>query len=328
MAESASISSHDDVSGLQSLQIPEVKLRDFEKEYQARKRTYDEWCKDLKTKLDRLLKDLEKDLHFRAEVVGARVKEARRIRENAERDGIALETALDTMEDIVGARIVCNNLEDIEKVIQTVSKHPEIKVLKVDPPEKASQGTDLGYRGRHLVAMMRTYWKHDGTNQLVEIQVRTLLQHAWAVLSHVDFYKPETEEPTAWLKERMKQLSDRLYELDKSAQVIRGAADKRYADIKRSLSDEVSAKLAEGTIPAALRSVFESLSRTDRATQLAAIEIFVQNPSLWEKGMPDLASEIPKMDEWMKMHLTERLLAVDPEQLVAFKAVLDVLVGG
>jgi putative GTP pyrophosphokinase len=327
MAESASIDSHDDVSRHQSLQIPEVKLRDFEKEYQERKCSYDRLCEDLKTKLDRLLKDLGKDLHFRAEVVGARVKEARRIKENAERDGIALETALDTMEDIVGARIVCNNLEDIEKVIQAVSKHPEIRILRVDPPEKASQGTDRGYRGRHIVAMMRSYRGYDETNQLVEIQVRTLLQHAWAVLSHVDFYKPETEKPTTWLEEQMKQLSDRLHELDRSAQVIRGAVDMRYADIKRSLGETVSAKVAEGAIPAALRSVFELLSRTDRAAQLAAIEVFVQNPLLWEKGMPELARETPKMDEWLRIRLTERLSGIDPGLLVAFKPILDVLAG-
>jgi putative GTP pyrophosphokinase len=327
MAESASTGSHGDESHVQSLQIPKVEW-DFEKEYQARKRTYDRLCEDLKTKLDRLLKDLEKEIHFRAEVAGARVKEARRIRENAARDHVPLEKVLDTMEDIVGARIVCNNLEDIEKVIQAVSKHPEIKVLKVDPPENATRGTDRGYRGRHLVAVIRTYRGYDEADQLVEIQVRTLLQHAWAVLSHVDFYKPEMEKPTTWLEEQMKQLSDRLHELDKSAQVIRGAVDKRYADIKRSLSETVTAKLTEGAIPAALRAVFESLSRTDRATQLAAIEIFVQNPSLWEKGMADLAKEVPRMDEWMKMHLTEKLSGIDSQQLIAFKPILDALVGG
>jgi hypothetical protein len=125
----------------------------------------------------------------------------------------------------------------------------------------------------------------------------------------------------------MKQLSDRLHELDRSAQVIRGAVDMRYADIKRSLGETVSAKVAEGAIPAALRSVFELLSRTDRAAQLAAIEVFVQNPLLWEKGMPELARETPKMDEWLRIRLTERLSGIDPGLLVAFKPILDVLAG-
>ena len=72
---------------------------DFDKEYQARRATYDRACVDLKGKLRRLNEDLEKDGLFRARVAEARVKKADKIRRKSQRDGIPLHEALDAKSD-------------------------------------------------------------------------------------------------------------------------------------------------------------------------------------------------------------------------------------
>lgn len=90
---------------------------DFDKEYEARRATYDRALIDLRERLGRLIEDLERDGLFRAHLVPGRVKEADRIKKKAERDGIPLNNSLDVLKGIVGVRVVCNNLEDVDKVI-------------------------------------------------------------------------------------------------------------------------------------------------------------------------------------------------------------------
>jgi putative GTP pyrophosphokinase len=297
---------------------------DFEKEYQARRATYDRARVDLEGKLQRLIEDLEKDGLFRASVAKSRVKEADSIRKKSERDHIPLDEALDVLKDIVGVRIVCNNLEDVDKVVETIRKHPDINVLEIDPPESLHVGKGDGYRARHLVVNIVEYKGYKRQKVLGEVQVRTLLQDAWAHLYHDDFYKPK-EEAQHWLDEQMKKLSDRLYALDRQAQDIRGAGEKRYTDLKRSLRSAVAGRVSANDPAAAMRAVIECLSDEDPAVQLAAIDSFIENSTPWEPGMGDFATAVSKTDEWIKIRVAGRLTKLTPEQIERFDPVIAAL---
>jgi len=297
---------------------------DFDKEYEARRASYDRALIDLRERLGRLIEDLERDGLFRARIVSGRVKEADRIKRKAERDGIPLDNALDVLRDIVGVRVVCNNLEDVDKVIENISKHPEIEVLDIDTPECLHIGTDRGYRARHMVVDTIVYVGHERQKVLAEVQIRTLLQDAWAHLSHDDFYKPK-EQTLRWLDEQMKELSDRLYALDRQAQDIRGAIEKRYIDLKRSLRTAVATRVTSNDLSGAMRALSESLYDQDPALQLTAVDVFIENPVLWQQGMHDFATAVSNMAEWMKIRVADRLSNVATEQVDCFEPVIEAL---
>lgn len=77
---------------------------------------------------------------------------------------------LTQIQDIAGCRIVVADIAEQESVIESLTDlFPKVTI--VDRREKPSHG----YRAVHVVA------NHDG--KLIEIQVRTALQHAWAEMS-------------------------------------------------------------------------------------------------------------------------------------------------
>jgi putative GTP pyrophosphokinase len=307
---------------------PPVEPWTFEKEYKVRKPIYENACQDLTTILTRLIADLAKDELFRAQVYSPRIKDPVKVKEKAERQKIPLREAFDRLHDMVGTRIVCNNLEDVDKVIDAVAKHPRLKLIDVDPPEKISQGTDRGYRGRNMTVELVVYKRYEEVKVEAEIQVRTLLENAWGVLSHDDFYKPKGVGPPSWLDEQMKELSDRLYELDKQAQLIRGAVEKRYIDIKGSLGMTVASRIGNNNNAGAFSAISESLSDADPELKLAAIETFIETPALWKIGMQTLAASVPGMSEWLKTRLLDKLSRLDPEEISQFDPIVTTLAGG
>ena len=74
------------------------------------------------------------------------------------------------LQDIAGCRIVVDDIADQDRVVGLVV-HAFPKAIVIDRREKHSHG----YRAMHVVV--------DINGRLVEIQIRTELQHLWAVLS-------------------------------------------------------------------------------------------------------------------------------------------------
>ncbi len=81
--------------------------------------------------------------------------------------------ALSRMHDIAGCRAVLRDQQTADALIDAIRTHPAWSVREKTWDYVAAPKPD-GYRAKHLVVNI------DGLN--VEIQVRTMLQHAWAEL--------------------------------------------------------------------------------------------------------------------------------------------------
>ena len=95
--------------------------------------------------------------------------------------------------DLFGLRVVCPFLEDIETVAKLVSERFKV----VETVRKANQHSfrEFGYDSLHLVIRMpgETQLKAPlpGTATTCEIQLRTILQDAWAEVEHELVYKSD-----------------------------------------------------------------------------------------------------------------------------------------
>ncbi|MEV6756737.1 hypothetical protein [Streptomyces sp. NPDC051214] len=104
---------------------------------------------------------------------------------------------LSDADDVCGVRIVTFYLADVARVRDLL--HREFKILKEETRQAVSPDA-FGYQSLHVIACL-----DDRRSSLpeyasyaeyrVEFQVRTVLQHAWGVISHSLDYKNEAETP-------------------------------------------------------------------------------------------------------------------------------------
>lgn len=133
---------------------------------------------------------------------------------------------LQQIEDLAGARVIAYVLRSLERIEGAISREFEV-LERSDKLDKLMEKGAVGYRSIHLVARMRSertslleYKEFDGLK--VEIQIRTILQHAWAEIEHDMRYKPSAE-PNKELNQRFTALAglieigdrefDQIYEI-------------------------------------------------------------------------------------------------------------------
>lgn len=134
---------------------------------------------------------------------------------------------LNQIEDLAGARVITYVLRAIPMVEQVLSREFEI-VERSDKGDQLIENALVGYRSIHFIVKMKPervklleYHEFDGLR--AEVQIRTILQHAWAEIEHDMRYKPAAE-PNKELSQRFTALAglievgdrefDQIYEID------------------------------------------------------------------------------------------------------------------
>jgi predicted RNA-binding protein with RPS1 domain len=135
--------------------------------------------------------------------------------------------------DIVGTRVTCNTKDDVNAVVAAIQSVVESN----DGHKVFSRGRDdwkkdyvsgpkeSGYRAVNLT--LAVYVPQGGHLSLIpcEVQVRTLLQHAWGELTHEDTYKPGVSPPPLVVT-LSRRLADALAVLDDIALDLRKELDR------------------------------------------------------------------------------------------------------
>jgi putative GTP pyrophosphokinase len=113
-------------------------------------------------------------------------------------------TDLNDITDIVGIRIITYLDSDVDQVEQLVRKEFEIdNHNSID--KRLLQTNEFGYRSLHLVGLLETsrlklteYERYKGLK--FEIQIRSILQHAWAEIEHDLGYKGKSSIPDSYIR--------------------------------------------------------------------------------------------------------------------------------
>ena len=114
---------------------------------------YELAVKELTVKFNHLIKEHhEKGLYSPIESVSGRVKSVSSILEKMQRKEIPPEELEQQVEDIAGIRIICQFVEDIERVAQIISSRSDIEIKSEKDYIKHMK--DSGYRSYHLIVFL------------------------------------------------------------------------------------------------------------------------------------------------------------------------------
>ena len=127
------------------------------------------------------------------------------------------------MTDMIGARVVLLFETEIEKVIEYLRDALQVSERSSRIAGKELPLAEFGYRSVHLIARFRGRTMPNYVRlgrPWVEVQVRSLLQHAWASIGHDLLYKGALEYP-ATVKRRFFAVAGSLELFDQEFDSIR-----------------------------------------------------------------------------------------------------------
>lgn len=161
------------------------------------------------SKLEILLRDLLAAEKIEFHLLEARTKDITSFRDKVARTSKAYRDPLSEVTDLCGLRVIAYYQDQVDSIGRLISS--EFLVDDENSLVHAASGAEFGYKSSHFVVRLKQErgglreW-HGLADFSAEIQVRTVLQHAWAAISHKLQYKREEDVPQL-LKRKLFRLS-------------------------------------------------------------------------------------------------------------------------
>ena len=141
--------------------------------------------------------------------------------------------------DIAGIRVVCLFISDLPRLGEIISE--SFDVIAVDDKVEGYSASQFGYMSVHYLVRMKPQYagpRYAGIAGLaLEIQIRTLLMHSWANVSHYLSYKSDTDIPDE-LKHGFNAISGLFYMADKHFELFFQSSIKSREAAVKSLSSQ------------------------------------------------------------------------------------------
>jgi len=275
----------------------------FLKNYKHEVDFYDEVAHLVQDKLDQALQDAG----IKA-VVSSRAKTPDRLRKklykrDQKRHYQTFRDIDDDIIDLAGCRVALYMPADRDAVGQIIEK----LFVPVRPPKsfpeasKPEEGDTLGYTATHYLVRLRpeTLRKKElrYADTQIEIQVASVLMHAWAEVTHDLLYKPEKGELTPEEHETLSNLNRLVQEGERELEKLQFAIEGRTDE---SLRFEIAAALATSL---KARSMGKTASLTVSDVEKAVKAIVGSKKSLWSIYMH--ATETLRKARWEKRDLND-----------------------
>lgn len=157
-----------------------------------------------------------------------------------------LSRPLDEVTDLAGVRITYLYLADRHTIESLIANEFEI-IEKTDTIDKAGP-EQFGYGALHYLVRLNensSGARYDELKNLVcEIQVRTILQDAWAIVAHHLSYKQESDVPSQ-LRRKLNALSGLFETADDKFDELRMQREAYSADVKRKIANDGPAFMSQ-----------------------------------------------------------------------------------
>jgi ppGpp synthetase/RelA/SpoT-type nucleotidyltranferase len=210
------------------------------RQFQDKRQLYEAFTVRLRT----LLEDLLEAADIRVHLIEGRTKEVASLAEKVCRPGKTYQQSIDEIPDLSGLRIIAYYIDDVDTIAELIKAEFDVDSESSIDKRQLLEENEFGYLSVHFVVRLhpnraaQTEWcKFHGIK--AEIQVRTVLQHSWAAISHLLQYKSKHDIPKA-LRRKLFRLCG-IFEL----------ADEEFLALRRaheSLSSEIESKIAQDAL--------------------------------------------------------------------------------
>jgi ppGpp synthetase/RelA/SpoT-type nucleotidyltranferase len=158
-------------------------LHDYEKEFDE----YRAAASTVERHIESLVIDARREIHL----VAARAKTLDSLRSKLRRKGYS--NPRDQITDLIGVRVITYYKDDVDPVVSLLKSALRIDQKNSTDKRKMLDLRSFGYRSVHLIAYLETtkmrHLPEGFRGKRFEIQVRSLLEHAWAEIEHEIVYK-------------------------------------------------------------------------------------------------------------------------------------------
>ncbi len=195
---------------------------------------YDLAVRELKVKFRHLIYEYrDRDQYSPIERVTGRVKTVASILDKAQKKNIPLNELEERMTDLAGVRIVCQFVEDIQRVVEIIRARTDMEV--VSERDYVTQMKESGYRSYHIIVKYEVQTVKGPRKINVEIQVRTLAMNFWSTIEHPLQYKYKKDIPED-VSEKLTNVANAIISLDNEM----SAARSEIVDAQNSYRAHVS----------------------------------------------------------------------------------------
>lgn len=173
---------------------------------------YEQAVEELKVKFRSIRREYRrKNEYSPIEFVTGRVKEISSMLEKANKFDIPLDRIEYEMEDIAGIRVMCQFVDDIEKVVNLMRQRTDMQIIY--EKDYITDVKTSGYRSYHVIIRYPVNMAEGRKDILAEFQIRTLAMNFWATIEHSLNYKYKHDIPEE-IKYKLKSAADAAFQLD------------------------------------------------------------------------------------------------------------------
>jgi len=200
------------------------------------------------TKVSGLIKDLLKINGIRAHSVEARIKERESLSGKITRKHFKYND-ISEITDIVGFRIITHFNHEVSKVSSLIENNFNIDRENSIDKSSILEPDRFGYVSIHLVSKIsqsreNLFEYKKFSNIKFEVQIRSILQHAWAEIEHDLGYKSESEVPNK-IRRRFSRISGLLEIADQEFSNVVSDISEYRASLKKMISPEFQNNIEE-----------------------------------------------------------------------------------
>lgn len=240
---------------------------EFERLYREKYRPLNE---EFTRRLYELLTLLLENTGIPIQKIEARTKTIESFLDKVERK--SYDNPFEQIKDLTGIRIITYYQDNVNKVSELIRSEFDVDEIHSIDKTMTLGPEEFGYRSVHLVVSLAksrarlNEWKRFA-GLPAEIQVRSVLQHAWAVLSHMIDYKNTSQAP-AEFRRKLFRLSAQLESADEEFTTLRNLSK----EITEKYRNEVSR--GELNLPLNLDSLREFIKQLKENGKLKKWEEF------------------------------------------------------
>ena len=173
--------------------------KEIVEEYSASRGSYEDCLNYVENTVKNIIKSQSINVH---EIVG-RVKTIESLEGKVKRKNYS---NLAEITDLCGIRIITYFSDDVDKIAELISQEFEVDLENTIDKRKSEDPTKFGYVSLHYVVGLREentsptlYGRFK--NIKLEIQIRTVMQHAWAEIEHDLGYKSKEDIPDQYRRQ-------------------------------------------------------------------------------------------------------------------------------